>query len=206
MIHVVIWLIIFAIYYFYHVYKASVEEKEAEEERFFQELMNNNNKTKMDMEQKNLGGSNNLNEATLSLVLTTLRNIGCNPEIEEYGLSDVIIFNYQGQPFVIVCNGGSHYITVKNSCWHQISIYCDVEEIIKMYRIINLSNQCSNCTLFYTIDKEAAMISVHCRKQILFNKEIQQLNSYLRRALGDIFVAQRIFREQMGKCKVKENK
>ena len=38
MIHVIIWLIIFAIYYFFHVYKASVEEKEAEEEQFFQEL------------------------------------------------------------------------------------------------------------------------------------------------------------------------
>lgn len=205
MIHVVIWVIIFAIYYFYHVYKASVEEKEAEEERFFQELMNNNNKTKMDMEQKNLGGSNNLNEATSSLVLTTLRNIGCNPEIEEYGLSDVIIFTYQGQPFFIVCNGGSHYITVKNSCWYQMSIYRDVEEITKMYRIINLSNECTNCTMFYTIDKEEAMISVHCRKQILFNNEISQLNSYLKRALGDIFVAQRFFREQMGKCKVTEN-
>ena len=40
MIHVVIWLIIFAIYYFYHVYKASVKEKEAEEDHFFEELKN----------------------------------------------------------------------------------------------------------------------------------------------------------------------
>ena len=122
------------------------------------------------MEQKNLNGSNNLNEATSLLVLTTLRNIGCNPEIEEYGLSDVITFTYQGQPFFIVCNGGSHYITVKNSCWYQMSIYRDVEEITKMYRIINLSNECTNCTMFYTIDKKEAMISVHCRKQILIIK------------------------------------
>lgn len=199
-VSIIVATVLFCFYLFQYI--SEKEKAEKEEERFFHELMNNNNKTKLDMEQKNLNGSNNLNEATSLLVLTTLRNIGCNPEIEEYGLSDVITFTYQGQPFFIVCNGGSHYITVKNSCWYQMSIYRDVEEITKMYRIINLSNQCSNCTLFYTIDKEAAMISVHCRKQILFNKEIQQLNSYLRRALGDIFVAQRIFREQMGKCKV----
>lgn len=199
-ISIIVATVVLSFYLFRYI--SEKEQADKEEERFFQELMNNNNKTKLDMEQKNLNGSNNLNEATSLLVLTTLRNIGCNPEIEEYGLSDVITFTYQGQPFFIVCNGGSHYITVKNSCWYQMSIYRDVEEITKMYRIINLSNECTNCTMFYTIDKEAAMISVHCRKQILFNKEISQLNSYLRRALGDIFVAQRIFREQMGKCKV----
>ena len=199
-VSIIVATVLFCFYLFQYI--SEKEKAEKEEEQFFQELMNNNDKTKMDMDKKDMNESNNLNEATSLLVLTTLRNIGCNLEKVEYGLSDVITFTYQGQTFFIVCNGGSHYITVKNSCWHQISIYSDVEEKTKMYRIINLSNERTNCTMFYTIDKEEAMISVHCRKQILFNKEIQQLNSYLRRALGDIFVAQRIFREQMGKCKV----
>ena len=138
-ISIIVATVVLSFYLFQYI--SEKEQADKEEERFFQELMNNNNKTKLDMEQKNLNGSNNLNEATSLLVLTTLRNIGCNPEIEEYGLSDVITFTYQGQPFFIVCNGGSHYITVKNSCWYQMSIYRDVEEITKMYRIINLSNE-----------------------------------------------------------------
>ena len=78
MIHVVIWLIIFAIYYFYHVYKASVEEKEAEEELFFQELMNGEHKEEDDMKERKC-----LDERTITgLVLTTLRKIGCDPETE----------------------------------------------------------------------------------------------------------------------------
>lgn len=40
MSHIITLAIIFAVYYFYHVYKASVEEKEAEENRFFEELKN----------------------------------------------------------------------------------------------------------------------------------------------------------------------
>ena len=40
MIHITIWVIVLGIYYFYHVYKASVEAKEAEEDRFFEELKN----------------------------------------------------------------------------------------------------------------------------------------------------------------------
>ena len=40
MIHITIGVIILAIYYFYNVYKVSVEAKEAEEDRFFEELKN----------------------------------------------------------------------------------------------------------------------------------------------------------------------
>ena len=40
MVHIIIWVIILGVYYFYHVYKSSVEAKEAEEDRFFEELKN----------------------------------------------------------------------------------------------------------------------------------------------------------------------
>ena len=38
MSHIITLAIIFAVYYFYRVYKASVEEKEAEEYRFVEEI------------------------------------------------------------------------------------------------------------------------------------------------------------------------
>ena len=125
MIHVVIWLIIFAIYYFYHVYKASVEEKEAEEELFFQELMNGEHKEEDDMKERKC-----LDERTITgLVLTTLRKIGCDPETEVRNNLNYAYFIFQGEKYTIESNDTCKFITIYDTWWHSISIYGDVEEI-----------------------------------------------------------------------------
>ena len=196
MIHVVIWLFIIAIYYFYHVYKASVEEKEAEEDQFFKELMNG-------------GGNENMNErefqedrTVTELVLHTLCNIGCNPQIEQQGHPNKISFTFQAENFTIECTDGIPFIKIIAPWWYRISIYSDIEEITSLYKTINLTNQYTNCITIYSLSKETEDIGVHCKKHILFIGEIPQINHYLRRAFDDIFVAQRFLLAQLEKCKV----
>lgn len=200
MIHVVIWLIIFAIYYFYHVYKASVEEKEAEEEQFYQELMNENKeddiKVQKCMDDRTIAG----------LVLSTLRKMGCDPETEERNSLNYAYFTYQGEKFTIESNDECFFITIYDTWWHSISIYSDVEDIANLHKTINLVNQYVNCTLVYTTNKEIEEIGVHSKRTVLFVKEIPEIDKYLLCILNDFFKAQRLVFTELEKCKVIENK
>ena len=201
MIHVVIWLIIFAIYYFYHVYKASVEEKEAEEEQFFHDLMNDEQNKEDDIKDQKC-----LDDRTIAgLVLSTLRKIGCDPETEERNSLNYAYFTYQGEKFTIESNDKCFFITIYDTWWHSISIYSDVEEIANLHKTINLANQYVNCTLVYTTNKEIEEIGVHSRRTILFIKEIPELDKYLISVLNDFFKAQRLVLTELEKCKVKES-
>lgn len=200
MIHVVIWLIIFAIYYFYHVYKASVEEKETEEEQFFQKLMNKN-------KEDDIKDQKCLDDRTIAgLVLSTLRKIGCDPETEKRNSLNYAYFTYQGEKFTIESNDECFFITIYDTWWHSISIYSDVEEIANLHKTINLVNQYVNCTLVYTTNKEIEEIGVHSKRTVLFVKEIPEIDKYLLCILNDFFKAQRLAMTELEKCKVIENK
>ena len=79
MINVIIWIVIFFIWYFYRVYRASVEEKEREYDAFYESLVN----SEKDKEE-NMNVGKCLDERTITgLVLSTLRKIGCEPETEK---------------------------------------------------------------------------------------------------------------------------
>lgn len=202
MIHVVIWLIIFAIYYFYHVYKASVEEEEREYDAFMEKLMNGEHKEEDDMKERKC-----LDERTITgLVLTTLRKIGCDPETEVRNNLNYAYFTFQGEKYTIESNDTCKFITIYDTWWHSISIYSDVEEIANLHKTINLVNQYVNCTLLYTTTKDIEEIGVHSRRTILFIKEIPEIDNYLICVLNDFFKAQRLVLTELEKCKVTENK
>ncbi|SHK67301.1 hypothetical protein [Xylanibacter ruminicola] len=202
MIHVIIWVLIFAIWYFYHVYKASAEEKEREEDAYFERLMNSDN-DKDKEEDENVGKC--LDERTITgLVLTTLRSIGCEPETEEKGGLNYAYFTFQGEKFTIESNDQCYFITIYDTWWHSISIYSDVDDIANLHRTINLANQHVNCTLLYTTNNEIEEIGVHSRRTILFRKEIPELDKYLISVLNDFFKAQRLVLTELEKCKVEK--
>ena len=201
MIHIIIWVIIFAVWYFYHVYKASAEEKEMEEDAYFDRLMNSNNGK--EEEKMNVGKC--LDERTTTgLVLTTLRSIGCDPETEEKGGLNYAYFTFQGEKFSIESNDQCYFITIYDTWWHSISIYSDVDDIANLHRIINLANQYVSCSLLYTTNNEIEEIGVHSRRTILFRKEIPQLDKYLISVLNDFFKAQRLVLTELDKCKVEK--
>lgn len=200
MIHVIIWIVIFAIWYFYRVYRASVEEKEREYDAFYESLVNSDKD-----KEENMNVGKCLDERTTTgLVLTTLRSIGCDPETEEKGGLNYAYFTFQGEKFTIESNDQCYFVTIYDTWWHSISIYSDVDDIANLHRTINLANQHVNCTLLYTTNKEIEEIGVHSRRTILFVKEIKEIDQYLISVLNDFFKAQRLVLTELEKCKVEK--
>jgi hypothetical protein len=189
----------FLVWYLYHTYRASVEENEEVYRAYESTTFNNITEKKMNVETC-------LDERTITgLVLSTLRKIGCEPQMEQQG-SNYVYFTYQGENFTIECNDESFYINIYDTWWHGISIYSDVEEIANLHRVVNIANQYAYCTLLYTTNKEIEEIGVHSKKNILFIKEIPELDKYLIGTLDDFFKVQRFVLTELEKCKVTENK
>ena len=202
MSHIITLAIIFAIYYFYHVYKSSVEEKEAEEDRFLEELKN----SRMD-EEREIDAVKCLDERTITgLVTGALRKIGCDYEIEQRGNINYIRFIFQGEHFTIDCNDDNYFINIYDTWWYEISTYSDVEEIADLRKVINLANQHTNCSLIYTVNEETEQIGVHSKKNMLFISQIPERDLYLKSAFNEFFRAQRFVLTELEKCKVAENK
>lgn len=201
MIHIIIWVVMFLVWYLYHTYKASVEENE-EVYRAYEGTTVNDNKTEEDMSVEKC-----LDERTITgLVLSILRKIGCEPEMETHGNLNYVYFTYQGEKFTIECNDDCFFINIYDTWWYSISIYSDVEQIANLHKVVNLANQQVNCTLLYTINKEIEEIGVHSRQNLLFIKEIPEPDKYLMSVLSGFFKAQRMVLTELEKNKVVVNK
>lgn len=201
MIHIIIWAIMFLVWYLYRTYKASVEENE-EVYRAYEGATVNDNKTE---EVMNVGKC--LDERTTTgLVLSTLREIGCDPQTEVQGDISYVYFTYQGEKYTIECNDNCYFIILYDTWWYSISIYSDVEEIANLHKVVNLANQHVNCTLLYTTNNEIEEIGIHSRQTLLFRKEIPELDKYLMSIMSGFFKAQRLVLTELEKCKVLENK
>lgn len=201
MVHIIIWAIMFCIWYLYRTYKASVEKNE-EVYHALESTTINDNQT-----EEVMNGGKCLDERTITgLVLSTLLKIGCDPETEQQRDHTYVYFTYQGEKYTIECNDSCYFINIYDTWWYSISIYSDIEEIANLHKVINLANQQVNCTLLYTTNKEIEEIGVHSRKNLLFIKEIPELDKYLMGVLNNFFKAQRLVLTELEKCKVIENK
>lgn len=177
------------------------QAKEEEESRSSQSLMNNDNNMEEDMSV----GKCLDERTTTGLVLTTLRKIGCEPQVEAQGEFNYVYFTYQGENFTIECNDDCFFINIYDTWWYSISIYSDVEEIANLHKVVNLANQHVNCTLLYTTNKEIEEIGVHSRQNLLFVKEIPEPDKYLMSVLSGFFKAQRMVLTELEKNKVVVN-
>ena len=202
MVHIIIWVIFFAVWYFYHVYKASAEEKEREEDAYFEWLMNSDNDKD---KEENMNVEKCLDERTITgLVLSTLRKIGCESEMETKENTTHVFFTYQGERFTIECNDSCKFIVIYDTWWHELSTYSEVEEIADLHKTINVANQYAGCTVIYTVNQEMEQIGVHSRRTILFVPQIPDIDHYLISVLGDFFKVQRFVFAELEKCKVRE--
>lgn len=186
----------------FYLYQYLEEKRKAKEEE--EENSCSNNKSSDNHEDMKVGDS--IDERTITeLVTDTLSIIGCVYEIEEEDLRNYISFTYQGEHFTIECRNDYYYITIYDTWWYQISVYSDVEEIADLHKTINLANQYANCTLIYTTNQEIEQIGVHSKKNMLFMKEIPDLDKYLISTLDDLFKVQRFVMTELEKSKVTEN-
>ncbi len=201
MIHIIIWVVMILIWYLYRTYKASVEENEEVYQASESNTVNDNNP------EENVNVETCLDERTTTgLVLTTLRKIGCEPQVEPQDNFNYVYFTFQGEKYTIECSDDCFFINIYDTWWYSISIYSDVEEIANLHKVINQANQHVNCTLLYTTNNEIEEIGVHSRKNLLFIKEITELDKYLVGVLNGFFKAQKLVLTELEKCKVVETK
>lgn len=202
MIYIITLVIMFVFWYFYRTYKASIDENRVEEDRSIEESLGSEKLLEDDAEVEPC-----LDERTTTgLVTSTLRKMGCDSKTEVKGKHMWVYFTYQGENFTIECNDDCFFINIYDTWWYSISIYSDVEEIANLHRVVNLANQHVNCTLLYTTNNEIEEIGVHSRQNLLFIKEIPELDKYLMGALSGFFKAQRLVLTELEKCKVVVNK
>ena len=201
MIHIIIWVVMILIWYLHRTYKASVEENEEVYQASESNTVNDNNP------EENVNVETCLDERTTTgLVLTTLRKIGCEPQVEPQDNFNYVYFTFQGEKYTIECSDDCFFINIYDTWWYSISIYSDVEEIANLHKVINQANQHVNCTLLYTTNNEIEEIGVHSRKNMLFIKEISELDKYLMGVLNGFFKAQKLVLTELEKCKVVETK
>ena len=201
MIHIIIWVVMFLVWYLYRTYKASVEENEEVYQASESNTVNDNNP------EENVNVETCLDERTTTgLVLTTLRKIGCEPQVEPQDNFNYVYFTFQGEKYTIECSDDCFFINIYDTWWYSISIYSDVEEIANLHKVINQANLHVNCTLLYTTNNEIEEIGVHSRKNLLFIKEITELDKYLVGVLNGFFKAQKLVLTELEKCKVVETK
>jgi len=201
MIHIIIWVVMFLVWYLYRTYKASVEENEEVYQASESTTVNDN------IPEENVNVETCLDERTTTgLVLTTLRKIGCEPQVEPQDNFNYVYFTFQGEKYTIECSDDCFFINIYDTWWYSISIYSDVEEIANLHKVINQANLHVNCTLLYTTNNEIEEIGVHSRKNLLFIKEITELDKYLVGVLNGFFKAQKLVLTELEKCKVEETK
>ncbi|MBR3479881.1 MAG: hypothetical protein IKH32_04140 [Prevotella sp.] len=138
---------------------------------------------------------------TRVLVMRTLKNMGTEPELDE---KENFRFQYQGEHFMIEADNDCLFINVYDLWWYHLSTYCDVEEFARMQKVVNLINSYSSCTVLYTINKDAEMIGVHSKKNMLFIQQIPNLEGYLASVLDVFFKVQRTVITEIEKMKVAE--
>lgn len=190
--------IVLSFYLFQYLSERGKAEKEADE--LFQKAMNGDQKEEEDMKEHKC-----IDERTITgLVLTTLRKMGCDPGTEQKDGLTYVHFTYQGEGFVIECSDECSFIVIYDTWWYSISVYSDVEEIANLHKVVNVANQYAGCTLLYTTNNEIEQIGVHCRRTILFRKEIPEIDKYLVSVLNDFFKAQRFVLTELEKCKVEK--
>ena len=191
MIHVIIWLAIFAGYYFYRVYKACVEAKEEEEDRFFESLMNSDNQVKQTNMEETI--------STRQLALKTIENIGSTPQYTEEGR---IQFEYQGITFLMEATNDCAFVNLIWPWCHYFSKF-DIDEFARVQRVVNDINARGVVSVFYG-ETDSDDVAVHIRKNFLFVSQIPELNDYLKLILDNFFRTVRTLDVEIEKCRLQE--
>lgn len=138
---------------------------------------------------------------TRNLVISTLGKMGC----EHFEEDDIrISFTYQGENFVIDAVNDCMFINVYDPWWFELPMNGDIEDFSRMQKAVNLANCEGTNTVMYTYNREKGLVGVHSKKNILFTKEISELDKYLIGVLDSFFRTQRFIVSEMDKLKNKE--
>ena len=96
------------------------------------------------------------------------------------------------------------FINVYDPWWFELPMNDDIEDFSRMQKAVNLANCEGTNTVMYTYNREKGLVGVHSKKNILFTKEISELDKYLIGVLDSFFRTQRFIVSEMDKLKNKE--
>ncbi len=160
---------------------------------------------KSDYDMMNESINNAINEEenkTRNLLIRTLEDIGCQPEIND---NNDIVFKYQGEEFKILANNDSLIIGIYNVAWIGIETSDTNADFLK--QAVNKANEDSAITNLYTINEEKGFIVAHCQTATYFAYNIPDCREYLKSILDTFFFAhQRVEDEFTNLAKVQEQK
>lgn len=154
----------------------------------------NDKKEKSDYDKMNDSFSDAINEEdnqTRNLLIKTLEDIGCQPEIDD---NDSIIFKYQGEEFKISASNDSPIIWIYNVAWTGIETNDTDADFLK--QAINKANENSAITNLYTINDEKGFIAAHCQMATYFAYNIPDYKGYLKSILDGFFFAHQQVRNE----------
>lgn len=139
---------------------------------------------------------------TRNLLIRTLEDIGCQPEIDGY---DSIVFKYQGEEFRINADDDSPIIWIYDISWATLDINDPNADFLK--QAINKANENSAITNLYTANEEQGFISLHCQIVAYFAHHIPNCNEYLKSYLDSFFMAHKHVRDEFENLrKIQEQK
>lgn len=136
-----------------------------------------------------------------NLVIKTLKEIGCQPEIDD---KDRIVFKYQGEEFFIDADNNYQFITLWDAWW--LCVDLDNANVEYLKETINSNNMDTIVSTFYTIDEDSKQMGVHCKVIFIFIPSIVDKESYLKTMLNDCFKAHNLLKEQFIRLNFKQEK
>ena len=122
-----------------------------------------------------------------NLVIETLKQVGCQPEIDKKDESHVG-FMYQGEHFFISIENEC-LVTFYNTWWGSLDL--NNPDIGNLKEAINLTNAGNIPKVLYTTDTQGQKLGVHSMYRVFLKKEIPALPELFKAILNDFFEVQK---------------
>lgn len=152
---------------------------------------------------------NNLNMSDVSIIKTKelcleeLKNLNCQVSFDEEA-PDSMLFNYQGENFMINANNECRMITIWDQFWYEVDLD-NLEDVSMVRKAINSVNISIAPTLVYSFVEETHKMWVHTKLTALFDAEISDKQNYLRALFSGFFDAHRWLLAEIDRLKKEEN-
>lgn len=137
--------------------------------------------------------------STKELVISTLKKIGCQPEVNE---DEHICFKYQGDDFYIATEEENRFIMIWNPWWGCINTDNEAFPILK--EIINLSNVKSIVTTVYMADEDGKTVGLHSHCHTYFSPNEGELEEHLKMLLDFFFDIHNFIKDNMNQIGTEE--
>lgn len=152
---------------------------------------------------------NNLNMSEVSIIKTKelcleeLKKLNCQVSFDEED-PDSMLFNYQGENFMINASNECRMITIWDQFWYDVDLD-NLEDVSRVRKAINSVNISIAPTLVYSFVEETHKMWVHTKLTALFDAEISDKQNYLRALFSVFFDAHRRLLAEIDRLKKEEN-